>query len=870
MHDATCFVERPRVKGRSLFIGEQKFFVRGVTYGPFPPDEHGDHLPPPARVEADFRQMRDSGVNTIRIYWLPPTWLLDLALAHGIWVMVGIPWPQHICFLDQWEVKEDILAAVRDAVRSTRRHPAVFCWLIGNEIPSHVVRWHGARRMERFLKSLHEIVKREDPEALCSYANYPSTEYLSLNFLDFLCFNVYLHHEEAFRPYLKRLQNVAEELPLVLSEFGMDTMRHGEEAVAELYDWQLKTAFELGVSGTVVFAWTDEWFTGGRLIEDWAFGVVDAARQPKKALESLARVYKSPLPMLPDNPPMISVVVCAYNAQLTMENCLTSFLQVPYPRFEVIVVDDGSKDQTGAIADRHAELRPDLFRVIHQPNMGLSVARNVGLEAAAGEITAYTDSDCYVDPDWLTYMAWAFTDERFAAVGGPNLPPPEDNRIAACVAVSPGAPTHVLLSDDIAEHIPGCNMAFRTDVLKSVGGFDATYRAAGDDVDACWRIMDQGHLIGFSAAMYVWHHRRNTIKAYLNQQKGYGRAEALLTPKHPERFNGLGNSRWAGRIYGDISGRTLTMRPVIYHGVFGTGLFQTLYEPPASLAAHLPLSFEWITVAAALVVLGPVLPWLALAGFAMLGATLAWSVNRAAFAKLPPVYDDWWARSIIVLLTVSQPVLRGWTRYKTLLSLAGTYARSGKRAAAPGQAGATQELRGMPEASVVQKLRELPTQLANYISFHRFFWNNRGVERETLLDMLMVTLQGLNCRPRIDTGFAASGRPPWDMEVRPGLWSKVQMRLTVENHGDDKRFVRLAGSVLPTGPALAVFAFGTLCMAWAMSLELQLTAWALQAALGVFVLWVVRDSIRGARLVRFVVQHMNLRAGTTAPGPEGT
>jgi glycosyltransferase involved in cell wall biosynthesis len=859
--------ERPRVKGRYLFLGDEKFFAKGVTYGPFPPDENGDFLPAPDRVAADFRQMREAGVNTIRVYWVPPIWLLDLALEHGVWVMIGAPWPQHICFLDQWEVKESISNTIREAVRSTGRHPAVFCWLVGNEIPRHVVRWHGAKKLEKFLEKLCDVVKEEDPDALCSYANYPSTEYLRLNFLDFLCFNVYLHNEQSFRAYLKRLQNVAEELPLVLSEFGMDSMRHGEEAVADLLRWQLRACFELGVSGAVVFAWTDEWYTGGNLIEDWAFGMVDAARRPKPALAVLAEVFRSRVPALPPDPPLVSVVVCAYNAASTMEGCMASFLKVAYPRFEVIVVDDGSTDSTGAIADRYVELRPDIYRVIHQPNMGLSAARNVGLYAAAGEITAYTDSDCYVDPDWLTYMAWSFTEPRFAAVGGPNLPPPEDNRIAACVAVSPGAPTHVLLSDDVAEHIPGCNMAFRTEILKSIGGFDPTYRAAGDDVDACWRLMDQGNLIGFNAAMFVWHHRRNTIKAYFKQQNGYGRAEALLAPKHHERFNALGNSRWAGRIYGDISGHTLTVRPIIYHGVFGNGLFQTLYEPRASLFSHLPLSFEWIVAAAVLVVLGPALPWFAAAGLAMLAASLVWSVNRAAFAKLPPAYDDWRSRSIIGFLTLSQPVLRGWTRYWTLLTLAKAFTRVSRDAQTlPGP----ESLLPWPEVpartSLYRKLRELGALFANHFTFQRFFWNHQGVERESLLQMLVDSLRSLGFKPRIDSGFASSSEnPPWDMEIRPGMWSKVQVRLTVEHHGGDKRFVRLAGAVIPTGLAQSLFFSTAILSAAGMAVGQLLAAGILLTALTAFMFWVVRDNFRGARLLGFVAQHMNLCAGSNGP-----
>ena len=79
----------------------------------------------------------------------------------------------------------------------------------------------------------------------------------------------------------------------------------------------------------------------------------------------------------------VSVIVCAYNADTTMEGCLASFKDVEYPNFEVIVVDDGSTDKTAEISDRYAARYP-FIQVIHQPNLGLSAARNVGLHASRG------------------------------------------------------------------------------------------------------------------------------------------------------------------------------------------------------------------------------------------------------------------------------------------------------------------------------------------------------------------------------------------------------------------------------------------------------------------------------------------------------
>ena len=119
---------------------------------------------------------------------------------------------------------------------------------------------------------------------------------------------------------------------------------------------------------------------------------------------------------------------------------------------------------------------------IRQENSGLSAARNVGARAATGEVIAYTDSDCMADPEWLYFMVGTLLSGDFAGVGGPNISPPAENWIQACSCCA-GGPNHVLLSDVIAEHIPGCNMAFYKWAFEKVGGFDPEYHKAGDDVD---------------------------------------------------------------------------------------------------------------------------------------------------------------------------------------------------------------------------------------------------------------------------------------------------------------------------------------------------------------------------------------------------
>jgi cellulose synthase/poly-beta-1,6-N-acetylglucosamine synthase-like glycosyltransferase len=347
-----------------------------------------------------------------------------------------------------------------------------------------------------------------------------------------------------------------------------------------------------------VFGWTDEWHRGGYDVEDWDFGLTDRNRRPKEALQSVKKAFAEvPFP-LNFAWPRISVVVCCYNEEYTIGNCLESLQKLDYPNYEVIVVNDGSTDDTEIIAKKYN------VRLISTENQGLSNARNVGLREATSEIVAYIDADAYPDEHWLKYLANKFHITDCAGVGGPNLAPSGYGKIADCVANAPGGPLHILLSDHEAEHIPGCNMAFRKDCLKAVGGFDPKFKIAGDDVDLCWRFQQYGLWLAFSPAAKVWHHRRNSIHAYWRQQLEYGKAEALLEKKWPKKYNDVGHIPWNGRIYGKGLTKTVGWKKWrIYYGVGGCAPFQSLYRSNATFLQSLPLIPEWYLISLALLVL---------------------------------------------------------------------------------------------------------------------------------------------------------------------------------------------------------------------------------------------------------------------------
>ena len=85
-----------RVHGKFFFAGDRKHFIKGVTYGPFGIGSHGEQFPEIAVVEQDFALMRSAGINTLRVFTVPPLWLLDAADEAGLKVLVGLPWSQHV------------------------------------------------------------------------------------------------------------------------------------------------------------------------------------------------------------------------------------------------------------------------------------------------------------------------------------------------------------------------------------------------------------------------------------------------------------------------------------------------------------------------------------------------------------------------------------------------------------------------------------------------------------------------------------------------------------------------------------------------------------------------------------------------------
>ena len=772
--DVPAPAPRPRVGGKFLFVGTEKLYVRGVTYGAFAPDARGNEYHDLATVERDFAQMAANGINTVRIpHTMPPRALLDIAARHGLRVMVGLSAEQYVGYLIDRRGAPNVPSLIRRKVRSCAGHPALLCYALGNEIPAPMARWLGRRRVQRYLEQLYRVIKDEDPDGLVTYVNYPTTEYLELPFLDFVCFNVYLESQERFEAYLARLQNIAGDRPLVMSELGLDAVRNGEAAQARALDWQIRTAFAAGCAGVFVFSWTDEWYRHGHDVGDWSFGLTRADRSPKPALDTVREAFAE-VPYSGGVPwPRISVVVCTYNGSRTIRDCLDGLGRLAYPDYEVIVVDDGSTDAAGAIAGGYD------VRLIQTANRGLANARNTGLQAATGEIVAYIDDDAHPDPHWLSYLAATFLSTSHAGVGGPNIAPPGDGPIAECVARAPGGPVHVLITDREAEHIPGCNMAFRKSRLEAIGGFDPQFRTAGDDVDVCWRLQERGGTLGFQPAAMVWHHRRNSVRTYWKQQIGYGRAEAMLERKWPEKYNGPGHVRWAGRMYGDGLTHALGWRrPQVYHGVWGGAPFQSLYQPASSLLSSLPQMPEWHLMTASLAGIAALsavwrpfklaVPLLVAA--MVLPVAQAWlSAVRARFPDEPA---PWSARLRRRLLTAALHLIQPLARLRGRLTEGLTPWRR----------------RGTPRPAPLWPVTKA-------------IWSERWEEQD---QRLRAMEEGL----RADGACVLRGgrHARWDLEVRSGFFGAARLLMGVEEHAGGKQLIRLRWwpTVPPRGPLLTL------------------------------------------------------------------
>ena len=200
----------------------------------------------------------------------------------------------------------------------------------------------------------------------------------------------------------------------------------------------------------------------------------------------------------------ISVVVCAYNEAHYLPACLYSLLAQTRPPDDIIVVNNASTDETGAVARTVPSVR-----VFDEPIKGLVVARETARRVATTDVVAYVDADCRAPLQWMERIERRFTRARsLVAVTGPYRFYDWDRHGRVLIRlydVIVAPPTHFLVHDmlGLGAILYGGNFAVRREALDAIGGFDRTIEFHGEDTNLGRRLTPIGR-VGVSSDCWVW------------------------------------------------------------------------------------------------------------------------------------------------------------------------------------------------------------------------------------------------------------------------------------------------------------------------------------------------------------------------------
>ena len=246
---------------------------------------------------------------------------------------------------------------------------------------------------------------------------------------------------------------------------------------------------------------------------------------------------------MPDGPqrntasmPIISVVIPVYNCADTIRTCLESIFAQSYPRnhFEVIVVDDGSTDETASVARALAATSNECLTILSQANAGPAAARNAGIRAASGTIVAFTDADCVAAPNWLESLIHVFNQyPDVAGVGGPLDNAARSNTLVARYLLAADFYRHRTRGGAV-EYLLTANAAFLRSALLAIGGFTERRQAWGEDADLSFRLVHSGYRLLLAQSGVVTHIGvLDSVRDFLLGLYRYGFGNAILAPEWP-------------------------------------------------------------------------------------------------------------------------------------------------------------------------------------------------------------------------------------------------------------------------------------------------------------------------------------------------
>jgi hypothetical protein len=318
-----------QVRGDQLFLNHRPIHIRGVHYSPWLPGTGPDGrspYPDSAIVERDLSRIRELGANAIEVVGAPG-WVVDRAERRGLMTLYAfdVAWNDTSRGTFARQVQN-----IADGVDSLRHHSGIALWVLGHEVPPWVVEALGRREVESRLGWLASRVRERDPGRPVGHANWPPTKELDLSSFDVACFNLYpaWPYEvtvKGFGPYLRDVvRPLARGRPLVITEFGINSLEAGEQRQAEVLGDCWREIGRSDVAGGVVFEWSDEWWKnydnpipGKGYWErrydpndaahhdadpEEYYGIVRADRAPKPALSAVRNMWRRSMPSRPAMP----------------------------------------------------------------------------------------------------------------------------------------------------------------------------------------------------------------------------------------------------------------------------------------------------------------------------------------------------------------------------------------------------------------------------------------------------------------------------------------------------------------------------------------------------------------------------------------
>ncbi|HXQ20165.1 MAG TPA: glycosyltransferase family A protein [Candidatus Acidoferrales bacterium] len=256
-------------------------------------------------------------------------------------------------------------------------------------------------------------------------------------------------------------------------------------------------------------------------------------------------------------PVRFSIVVVTYNRRELLRRCLSAATAQNYPDYEVIVVDDGSTDGSDAMI---REQFPHVRCLAHRANQGEPASRNLGVEAATGDVIAFTDDDCVPPADWLRRHAAHYGDPHIGAAGGPQVyhAPSFYDRFDTMQYAVRYQRLETVARVQRFEHLLTGNLSVRREVIERVGGFDERF-VTSCDADLIRRISRAGYQFVRDPDLMVDHWKTYGLGSYVRMRFHRGCGAVLTDLKDgtlsPRRFVPLFNVARTWRNWRDYQHR---------------------------------------------------------------------------------------------------------------------------------------------------------------------------------------------------------------------------------------------------------------------------------------------------------------------------